>query len=874
MAWLSRNNFTPSDYVHADDLNNLANDLRTWGGDVNGGGHVLANVVLSGSGGFQYYVSPLVITPGAFPSSVTQYDRTTATLQQLATWTVGQDGSAQTGGNVGANFAIARFDDTGAPLGVPPLVINRASGYIGMGVLNPAYPLDVAGDVNITGNFRINGAPFTGGVPPSRIIASGAGLTGGGDLSADRTLSVVSDTTTQKVIVLEGGSMIGTRRGLNFIQGANVGLTMADNAGSNWVDITIASTGGSGPGGSQTPWISDIDAASHRLNNASFITAAGIGIGATSVPDALTVSGLGTGTFAQIRMIQGTAPAAMFRNDGAYFYLLLSDNNNPYGGFNGLRPLSVNLTTGLMNVATTFQVTGPVTIGFSAPASQPGDLSVSRNGVPASGAIFFGNTLTNSLTFDGAAFRFSQGLGVGTGSAIYSPGDLAVSRNAAPTTGVIYFGNGGAAYIYYDGTNFNFTGANVVMPSVFAGTFQVSTGPKASSAGANLIFSSSGDGSAPMQATLTMVTDPTPTTRRLVINAIEQSIAWRNITLNEGAGNVGINTSNPTATLSTGSALSPIKIATYDAGSGSGFGIGVASGQLTFGAGISFASGVPQMVLTAGGFLGVGTTSPGYTLDINGNCNISGQYLVNGSPLSTTGGSNFWAAAGTGIWYGSPVGIGAAPGGNTPLQVNCQGPGGGTAIAIIQPNGSWGNTTQFNNFRFLTTSSNATDGNERPVAIGAGGISIGVGFHPPSYGENGALYINGNVGIGTNTANYMLQLGGDTAAKTATTTWTVTSDRRVKQNIQDLAGGLEVIQQLHAIQAEFNGLGGLPAGQRIVGFLADEVQLVLPGCVGSSPRKLHASDPESTDLLDLNIHEILIHLVLAVQQLAGRVSQL
>lgn len=48
MAWLSRNNFTPSDYVHASDLNNLANDMQTWGGNVNGGGYTLSNVVLEG----------------------------------------------------------------------------------------------------------------------------------------------------------------------------------------------------------------------------------------------------------------------------------------------------------------------------------------------------------------------------------------------------------------------------------------------------------------------------------------------------------------------------------------------------------------------------------------------------------------------------------------------------------------------------------------------------------------------------------------------------------------------------------------------------------------------------------------------------------
>ena len=48
MAWLSRVNFTSADVLSFTDLNNVGNDIRAWGGNVNGGGYVLANVVLSG----------------------------------------------------------------------------------------------------------------------------------------------------------------------------------------------------------------------------------------------------------------------------------------------------------------------------------------------------------------------------------------------------------------------------------------------------------------------------------------------------------------------------------------------------------------------------------------------------------------------------------------------------------------------------------------------------------------------------------------------------------------------------------------------------------------------------------------------------------
>ena len=127
---------------------------------------------------------------------------------------------------------------------------------------------------------------------------------------------------------------------------------------------------------------------------------------------------------------------------------------------------------------------------------------------------------------------------------------------------------------------------------------------------------------------------------------------------------------------------------------------------------------------------------------------------------------------------------------------------------------------------------------------------------------------SGNLGIGLS-PSYQLQLSTDSAAKPATTTWTVPSDIRLKRNIRDFAGGLSVIEKLHLIEAEYNGLGGLPEGLRVVGFLAHELREIVPHAVGSTRGKLKPEDAEQTDILDMNIHEILCHLILAVQQLAA-----
>jgi hypothetical protein len=98
----------------------------------------------------------------------------------------------------------------------------------------------------------------------------------------------------------------------------------------------------------------------------------------------------------------------------------------------------------------------------------------------------------------------------------------------------------------------------------------------------------------------------------------------------------------------------------------------------------------------------------------------------------------------------------------------------------------------------------------------------------------------------------------------------VPSDIRLKRNIRDLTGGLAVIEKLHLIEAEYNGLGNMPEGLRVVGFLAHELREIVPHAVGSTRGKLKPDDAGETDILDMNIHEVLMHLILAVQQLNQR----
>jgi len=140
MAWLSRVNFISSDTLSFSDINNLGNDIRAWGGNVNGGGYTLSNVVLSASAGTM--------------ATVIGGTGTTSTLTLRSTSGVGTTGAdiIFQAGNNGATEAMR----------------IQNGGNVGIGTPSPSYKLQVSGGRSV---FVANSEQYAIGVGYS----SGAG---------------------------------------------------------------------------------------------------------------------------------------------------------------------------------------------------------------------------------------------------------------------------------------------------------------------------------------------------------------------------------------------------------------------------------------------------------------------------------------------------------------------------------------------------------------------------------------------------------------------------------------------------------------------------------------------------------------------------
>jgi trimeric autotransporter adhesin len=214
-------------------------------------------------------------------------------------------------------------------------------------------------------------------------------------------------------------------------------------------------------------------------------------------------------------------------------------------------------------------------------------------------------------------------------------------------------------------------------------------------------------------------------------------------------------------------------------------------------------SGAPteKMRISSSGNVGIGTTSPGATLDVN------------------------------------------VTGNNTALKLTRD--AGANGVFDIDFDGA---NTNFNSLYAYTFQT----GNTERMRITSGG----------------------NVGIGTTSPTYKLQLSTNSAAKPTSNVWTVVSDSRVKENIRTYDSGLDKVLQIEPKLFDYNGKAGFEKTKDNVGIIAQEIKKILPETVNTYKAKLNEGDEEETELYSYDGHALTFALVNSIKELNKKIEQL
>jgi hypothetical protein len=245
----------------------------------------------------------------------------------------------------------------------------------------------------------------------------------------------------------------------------------------------------------------------------------------------------------------------------------------------------------------------------------------------------------------------------------------------------------------------------------------------------------------------------------------------------------------------------------------------------------------------ATGNVGIGTASPGYKLDVHGTSNVGALTATSlsgdGSGLSALNASNVSSgtlgrpiSTSTGVFTSTGNAVLVGTNGKLGLTIN-DGDGNcnltfNHASVVPDQNGSSGRidcgvdgTTGYMRLRVKSSVTGGTSTGNLPECV-----RIEEGY-VRAYSD---FYADGNVGIGTGSPSYKLDVAGDIYA---TGNITAYSDRRAKSDIQKIENALDKIDQLNGYTFTMND-------KRYTGVIAQEVLPVLPEAVTGSEETNYA----------------------------------
>ena len=91
--------------------------------------------------------------------------------------------------------------------------------------------------------IAIGVAAVSGAVPNTTYVLAGSGLSGGGALTGNVSLSVSANTVNQNVTVQNNGVTVGSEPAINFIPGSNITITTANSPSTGQANVTFAVSG-------------------------------------------------------------------------------------------------------------------------------------------------------------------------------------------------------------------------------------------------------------------------------------------------------------------------------------------------------------------------------------------------------------------------------------------------------------------------------------------------------------------------------------------------------------------------------------------------------------------------------------------------------
>jgi hypothetical protein len=126
---------------------------------------------------------------------------------------------------------------------------------------------------------------------------------------------------------------------------------------------------------------------------------------------------------------------------------------------------------------------------------------------------------------------------------------------------------------------------------------------------------------------------------------------------------------------------------------------------------------------------------------------------------------------------------------------------------------------------------------------------------------------DGNLGIGTTSPNYQLELSTDSAGKPTSNAWTIVSDKRLKEDVKPFIDGLDTILGINPVSYRLNGKAGRPKGAEGIGVIAQDVIDVAPYTISTFEAKLNPGDSEETELYSFDSSALTFVLINAVKEL-------